>query len=895
MPTIIVPGGLRNFNAFWCDGPATGVAPEPGMVLLAFDRPLPANCLLAILGTRDGFKQSDCLSLHGLSRTNDVRIHAVPVPADWSRFGLTVLCLGGAAELGRVDLKFDRYADTATDKKQPAVQHVFLQGNRLCLEPPPNGGKLSTAMRLYQRTDTAGTYGPVSRLADQRNPTYQIHAPTLRPPPNASPGSQQGNHPFTVILTANTPEAARALEDTRLWHAPLALLGEDRSTVGIFESQQPRGFRIVQAVHSRDMPRRLTFGVAGAAPGDVLGLTTGLGECSIAIGQGLPDPSRIAAGPCAVFEIDHDGALQILQGANVRPSIIPMGENSAAVVREIEYQLERITAKWSGARTETARLAQLLENGSNDAPLVDFAARAASPVIFAVGQALLARLRGSCPTPAVAADIEAILDPRRMSFLNRLSSAAIGLAIEHEDIRSSLLRQASGNFDPWSDADGLHPIFEAVFNRPARVTGNQPFEPDKWYELTPDCLARIAILTMANAHQRGSDSEFKVARRLIGAGLQPELCDAAMDDVDALLTLSENYLVGPPPDPALADALSWATIELSQGVDHDAALTDIENRLKEARDDAVSHQSSAIALRDLRRWRKEIKFEEIVARLSDIRSLLRNMPGGTPSTIPRFDRESPGFNGLDRANLVTELMKVEVPEAWRALARNAGESSKWPNAALAALLATLRAIAQPIPAPRDPTRELHPDALEDIRNAGPLFDPETGTGGLLNDLKQLAEQEFASLESELLGRAVADGEIGPERRAIIRDNARQGAAISAARELLRRVDEVIDAVGKEFGKLDPAVRKADVTLRALTGSARQRAANQLRLRIDEVMQLRTDYVSGIETRLRRVRRVPREGIFADVAAIDEDIRSARQTEHDVQELLFLIGKLPAEE
>jgi hypothetical protein len=897
MPTLNVPGGFRNFDVFWCDGGVAGVESQSGLVLLVFDRPLPADCQLAVLGTQDEVKDANCLHLTGLGHANTATTHAVPISAAWTRFDLRIICLGATAEVGRVDLKFDREATTSSNRT--SVLSIYLQHDRLFLAAPPNGNPARVAMRLYQRVDPAGVIGPATRLPDTRQPAYSLRTRSPRRSPKAGPStprqSATARRSFEVAIIANTREAAGALKDIRLWHASLALLGKSHSTLGIFESPMPSGFRPVEQVFPSR--RRLVFAVAGAAPGDFLAITTGLDESQIVLMDGGSGEPPVTSGACAVFEIHRSGELKILQPASLAPTIMPLGQNPGLVSKEIEYQLERIIAKWSGARTEIARLAQTVASGfANQATLAELAAGIASPATFAVALALRGDLIDSCSNPVVAEEIASIVDSRPSGFIERLTSAAVGLAVEREDIRQSLLRQTAGNYDPWLGPDGLRSVFETLFNRPAVHAPARPIEPEDWYERTTDPMARIAILAIATDRRRAPGAGFKIAQRLIGAGLIPDISDKTAPDVDSLLAFCEDQLVDPPADRALSDALIWAAAELGDTSGYDASAEDIRSRLEEIRDNTISHQSRMVALHDLRRWKDAIQFEEIAARLNDIRDILATTPVGL-SAIPRFDRDrGPFASGFDEASLRQQLKDIAARyPAWQALARNAAVSSKWPNSARAALLATIKAIGEPQSQGFDLTRQLHPDADEDIENAGILFDPAVAADGLLGVLKEHAEREQANREHELLQQAGSSGEIDADRLDVIRTNARQYAALSATKKLFEDVASLIDDVGKEFGGAKTTVAQARAALRALEGPARQRSAERLDKLIVEFVRLRDGYVNGVEFRLKKLKHEPREKVFDDIPAIEADKQSAISDLQALRKVLSQIAESPSTE
>jgi hypothetical protein len=896
MPTLSVPGGFRNFDVFWCDGDATGAETQSGLVLLVFDRPLPANCLLAVLGTPDEMEGANCLYLHGLGRTPTATAHGAPIPGEWSKFDLQIVCLGATAEVDRVGLKFDRHA--IASKKSTKVLNIFLERGRFLLAAPPNADPRAAAMRLYQRADPAGVIGPSTRLADATQPAYQLHTRSPRRSPAAGPPtprqSTAPNRSFEVVVTANTREAAGMLKHTRLWHTSLALLGISDSTLGIFESPLPTGFRQVERAQSTQ--RRLVFTVAGAAPGDILAFTTGMDESPIALVNASTEGPQGAAGSLAVFEIDRDGELKTLQSANLAPTILPLGQNPSRILRQMQHQLERISAQWSGARIEIARLAHAVAGSfANQATLAELAAHMTSPATFAVALALHGDLIESCPDASVATEIASIVAARREGFLERLASASIELAVERQDIRHAVMRQVSGNSDPWLGPDGLQSVFEALFDRPGMPASAGAIESDDWYRQTADPAARIAVLAIATDPRRGPDG-LKTAQRLIGAGLSPDLPDTAARDLDSLLAFAEDQFVGPLTDRARHDALVWAAAELADGSDYDPALEDIHSRLEEARDNTVLGQGKVVALHDLRRWRNAVRLEELDARLNDINDLLAKSPAAGLRAIPRFDREhGPFASGFDEATLRRQLRNVAGPDpAWEALARNAGASSKWPNAARAALLATIGAIAQGPSPDFDATRHRRPEAEEDIRNAAVLFDPALDADGdLLRKLKEYAAQEQAELEKELLEQAGPNGKIDAERRDDIRANARQRAALNAAKKLFHDVEDLIERIGLAFKKAEGIVAKTDTALQSLTGTAQQRAAERFHDLIDKLTKLRNGYVNGVEIRLEELKRSSRNEVFGDIPAVEADMQSATEDFHALQEILAQIQELPS--
>src|ERR1044072_5220619 len=103
MPILKVPEGFRDCTVLWCDAPSSTPHPASGLVLLALDRPLPRGCILAVLGAQEHAPQH-CLAIVGLARTAHRTLHAVPVPAGWTRFELEILSIAADSETHRVRL-----------------------------------------------------------------------------------------------------------------------------------------------------------------------------------------------------------------------------------------------------------------------------------------------------------------------------------------------------------------------------------------------------------------------------------------------------------------------------------------------------------------------------------------------------------------------------------------------------------------------------------------------------------------------------------------------------------------------------------------------------------------------------------------------------------------------
>jgi hypothetical protein len=895
MPILKVPGGIRTIVAFWCDGEAADTSQSSaGLVLLALDRPLPTDCSLAILAAGERVGEKQCLSMAGLEQAKHRTIYAVAV--EWEKFELEILSLAPDGEIDRIELNFDRNVDRAQTTLEQSLE-IDVGGGRLHLNARRNAVSPATVLRLYQHLAADGVRPPAARLADVRFPGYRLSAksPRSRAGEMSATLDTPAEAPvFAVELTARTREAAGALQDTRLWHASHTLLAESPATLGLFKSSLPPGFRPIKPTF--DGPR-LIFAIPGAAPGDILCLVPGTSEAAISLedaGQAKNTP-QIVSGPCVTFEIDRDARLvRWPRAASPSDRLIRLGENPDHIKRQLDPQLEQILKRGTGARTEIRRLAQLLpEIGAEGLLLQQLAASATSPAIFAVSHALLGQLLEACGSATVAAEIVQIADPRRASFLKRLVSPAVHLATERQDLREALLRRASGNVDPWLDSDGLRAPFDILFDTAQTVADGQ-VEPETWYRLATDPEARIAILAIAQS--TAGNAGLSIAQRFIHAGVTPAVAELGEHDTDAILSFAEAQFAHVPANPALADAVFFAAADLSEAPQAPSSTTDIYGRLDDLR--SARPPQHLIGLDDLRQWKNAIRYDQIALRLAEIEDLLATDSTATLRAIPRFSRDrEPLVSGPSDAAIRDRLRSMRATSRWEDLARHASESLSWPSAARAALLVILHAMKfvegtanaraeagnGPRGSPGGASGDGESDAIRRLKEE--VSDKE----GLLSAMQEVFRREARDKEGELLRQAEQAGiQVDAAGRRQMRRKSEEYGADRAIDYLFGEVESWITRLAEYMPSVANMIEQADDYLKERNDRGGRERLQELK---EVFLELRKDYIDGLEARLLQFDQQARDTILNDIPAVDQDLKSARDVGERLRELLVEVDEL----